>query len=257
MPNNTGTIDDKPAVHRAAALQQIFSWRAYAERLHTAILVPTFPRPAARPDLYTHALDRDTLLVQSGELRRIDLQLIAMIEAAERFMGAAVDTKVLLFGFSACAMFANRFALLHPERVLAAAIGSPGGWPMAPQSTWRSERLRYPLGADDLLALTGKPLDLPGLQGVRFFFFLGAQDDNDSLPFRDGYDTQDETLAMRLFGRTPVERWSLAEQMYRDAGANAVFKLYPGVGHDVTDNMDSDVLEFFAKAMATRPRTGR
>ena len=257
MPNNTGTIDDQAGVHRAAALKQSFSWRSYAERLHAAILVPTFPRPAARPDLYTHALDRDTLLVQSGDLRRLDLQLIGMIEAAHRFMGAPVDKKILIFGFSAGAMFANRFTLLHPELVLAAAIGSPGGWPMAPQSTWNSEPLRYPLGADDLSTLTGKPLNFDALQRVRFFFFLGAKDENDSLTFRDGYDTEDEALAMRLLGRTPVERWSLAERMYREAGANAIFRLYPDVGHDVTDNMDSDVLEFFANAMASRAPTAR
>jgi predicted esterase len=255
MPNNTGAVDDQAGVHRAAALKQVFSWRSYAERLHAPILVPTFPRPGARPDLYTHALDRDTLLVQSGDLRRLDLQLIGMIEAAHRFMGAAVDTKILIFGFSAGAMFANRFTLLHPERVLAAAVGSPGGWPMSPQSTWRSERLRYPLGTGDLSTLTGKPLDLDALRRVRFFFFLGANDENDSVTFRDGYDTEDEALAMRLLGRTPVERWSLAERMYRDAGANAIFRLYPDVGHDVMDNMDSDVLEFFANAMVSRPRT--
>ena len=71
---------------------------------------------------------------------------------------------------------------------------------MAPQSIWKSEHLRYPLGSDDLLALTGKQLNLDDLRRVRFFFFLGAKDENDSIPFRDGYDTEDEALAMRILG---------------------------------------------------------
>ena len=57
---------------------------------------------------------------------------------------------------------------------------------------------------------------------------------------------------MRLFGRTPVERWPVAEAMYRAAGMNAIFKVYSDVGHDVTDSMDADVIEFFARAIASR-----
>ncbi len=217
-PNNTGQLSDTPAVDRAAALRQAFSFRLYAERLHAAVLVPTFPRPAARPELYTHALDRDTLLVREGELRRLDLQLIAMIEAAQRALGGAVDERVLLFGFSASGMFANRFTLLHPERVLAAAVGSPGGWPMAPASARAPQPLRYPLGASDLRELTGSPLDLERLRRVQFFFFLGSNDTNDSPPYRDGWDAEDEALATKLLGSTPVARWPVAEGMYRDAG---------------------------------------
>lgn len=52
------------------------------------------------------------------------------------------------------------------------------------------------------------------------------------------------------FGRTPVERWPVAEDMYRAAGMNAVFKLYGDVGHDVPDAMDADVITFFAGALA-------
>ncbi|MCB9653979.1 MAG: hypothetical protein H6729_07630 [Deltaproteobacteria bacterium] len=248
MPNNTGTTDADDGVHRIAALKQVFAWRSYAEKLHTALLVPTFPRPETPSNLYTHALDRDALLIQEGPLRRLDLQLIAMIDSAQRFLGAAPKSPVLLFGFSASGMFANRFALLHPERVLAVAVGSPGGWPMAPQSSWASDRLRYPLGSDDLADLVGAPLDLRALRRVSFFFFLGAKDVNDSLVFRDSYDQEDEVLAMKAFGLTPVERWPLAESMYRAAGISATFKLYPDTDHHVTKAMDADVIAFFSKA---------
>ena len=251
MPNNSGVVDDQPGVHRGAALKALFSHRAYAERLNAVLLMPAFPRPASKSELYTHALDRDSLLVKDGDLRRIDLQLLAMIVATQKFMNAPADAKVLLFGFSAAGMFANRFALLHPEKVLAAAVGSPGGWPMAPLSQWKSERLRYPLGSADLAELVGQPLEIESTRHVKFFFFLGSRDENDSLAFRDGYDEEDEALAMRVLGRTPVERWPVAEEMYRQVGADVEFRLYPNVGHDLTDEMDADVLAFFTKALSS------
>lgn len=249
MPNNTGTVDDQLGVHRGAALKQAFSWRAYAEQLGVALLVPAFPRPAGMPELYTHALDADTLRAQAPELARLDLQLLRMIDAAHRHLGAPAGSKVLVFGFSAAGMFTDRFTTLHPQRVLAAVVGSPGGWPIAKVPSWRGETLRYPLGVADLSTLVGRPLDLAALQRVPLLYFLGAEDRNDSLPYRDGYDEAEQTLANRLFGADPVARWPVAEALAREAGLRATFRLHPGVGHDVTDAMDAEAIAFFAAAL--------
>lgn len=254
MPNNTGEVSDKEGVHRHSALKQAFSHRDMASRLHAVLLVPAFVRPASQPDLYTHALDRDSLLVAHGPLKRIDLQLIAMIRQSQRVLGSSAPQQVLLFGFSAAGMFANRFALLHPEIVLAAAIGSPGGWPMAPTASFNSDRLRYPLGSVDLDEVAGSPMRLDLARKVRFFFFLGAHDTNDSVTYRDGYDPEDEALVMRAFGRTPVERWPVAQRLYQSSGLNATFKTYPDTGHEVTDSMEDDAIAFFQEALrSTRP----
>ncbi|HML49272.1 MAG TPA: hypothetical protein PKE04_21240, partial [Clostridia bacterium] len=51
---------------------------------------------------------------------------------------------------------ANRFALLHPDRVRAAAIGSPGGWPVAPVAQAEGNDLPYPIGIADVAQLTGE-----------------------------------------------------------------------------------------------------
>ena len=39
-------------------------------------LIPIFPRPASYPSVYTHALNRDTLLTKLSGLERIDRQLL-------------------------------------------------------------------------------------------------------------------------------------------------------------------------------------
>ncbi|MGB7540202.1 MAG: hypothetical protein WBM17_16800, partial [Anaerolineales bacterium] len=117
LPNNTGVASDDPAVDDQAAGTMVFPFQLIFGDMDVTILIPTFPRPATEWQYYTHALDRDTLLVDRPDLQRIDLQLAAMIDdASDRLsrQGWTVERKVLMFGFSASGMFVNRFTALHP-----------------------------------------------------------------------------------------------------------------------------------------------
>jgi len=143
-------------------------------------------------------------------------------------------------------MFANRFCVLHPDRIKAAAIGSPGGWPIAPVASWEGQTLRYHVGVSDVTDLVGAPFDLATFKTVPLFLFLGDQDTNDSVPYTDGYEPQDHALVDSLFGETPVARWPKAEQIYDSVGCNCTFRLYPGVGHTVSPDMRRDIIQFFA-----------
>jgi len=131
-PNNTGTVDDSELIHEGSAIG-LLGWRArFAERLNVPLLVPVFPRPRSAWWVYTHALDNETMASSMEGLSRIDLQIIEMIDdARERLADFHIEAgeKVLMLGFSASGQFTSRFAILHPERTLAAAPGSPGGWP--------------------------------------------------------------------------------------------------------------------------------
>jgi hypothetical protein len=128
--------------------------------------------------------------------------------------------------------------------VLAAAIGSPGGWPLAPSVEWT-----YPVGVSDVPALTGAEVDLAALRKVSLFLFLGDQDENDSVPFRDSFTAEDEALLMKQFGTTPVARWDASRRLYEAAKLRATFKLYPGVAHQISQEMAEDVEAAFAAAM--------
>jgi hypothetical protein len=268
VPNNTGfpSVDDK-LLHDSAVCELRSGEKAgplaIADSLGAPLLMPLFPRPN-KP--YLQALTRDSLEKQSDQsYDHIDRQLIAMIDDACTEMQrepihCRADKRVLMTGFSASGMFTNRFTVLHPKQVLAAAVGSPGGWPIAPVPDDQGKLLPYPVGVADLdtKELGEQPVDITELKRVRFLFLLGTEDTNDSVPCRDSFSPEQARLIDSLFGavggkcgeaREPVaKRWCNAQRLYEGAGLNARFRLYPCVGHYMTPVMWKDVLEFFREA---------
>jgi pimeloyl-ACP methyl ester carboxylesterase len=235
QPNNSGANSDDQKVHRSDAWWTGWERQSVADELGVILLVPAFIRPGEDWKIYTHALDRDSLTTTRADLARIDLQLLAMVDDARRTLrqaGIETDEKFLIQGYSASGMFANRFAVLHPQRVKAVAAGSPGGWPIAPLETFASEALPYPAGVADLEMLTGKAFDAAAYKSVPQLIVMGSVDDNDSLDFRDGWDEEPAALVDRLFGKDPQARWKPSESVYKAAGVNAQFILVDGVGHD-------------------------
>lgn len=209
QPNNSEVNSDDPEIHRRDAWWTGFERRKVADELGVILLVPAFIRPGEDWQVYTHALDRDTLITERIDLRRIDLQLISMVEAARAKLaaqGIQSDEKILIQGFSAGGMFANRFTLLHPERVKAATIGSPGGWPTVPVASFQGELLPYPAGISNLELLTNVPFDAVAYNAVPQLIYMGSADDNDSLDYTDGWDTEDAQMVDRFFGTDPLSR---------------------------------------------------
>jgi dienelactone hydrolase len=250
IPNNAGKLSDDLNVHEGDVKRKFKQNAQVADRLGVALLTPVFPRPQSDWKIYTHALDRDAMTTDKRELARFDLQLIAMIDDARAKLdkeNLKFDKRVFMLGFSASGMFANRFTFLHPKRVKAAAVGSPGGWAMAPAASFKERALRYPIGTSDFKTVSGGKFDLNSLRKVPLFMYLGDQDDNDSVIFRDSYEKEDEDLIFALFGKTPVERWDDSKKLYRDNKLNAEFRLYPNVKHAVTKEMFEDIFAFFSK----------
>ncbi len=249
VPNNTGDSQQDYVAQIRVTKRQAMIDASLAERTKSILLVPAFPRPKVDPPIYTHALSKSTLLVRDGPLYRIDLQLIKMIEVAkdllEQIHKIKLRRKILLSGFSASASFVNRFSFLHPELVAAAAVGAPGGWPIAPMGSHDGKPLRYPVGIQDVADLAGAQVDLKLLKKVQFFFYIGEKDENDSVTFRDSFSTDDEKLIFEFFGKKPVERWPHSEALYKKTDLRAVFKIYPGVAHETPFNVREDVISFF------------
>jgi hypothetical protein len=95
--------------------------------------------------------------------------------------------------------------------------------------------------------MVGEDFDLESYRQVPHFFFIGDQDENDSVPYDDGYEDEDEALIFVLFGPTPAERWGIAEKIYQSVGAKAEFRLYPGVGHRPAGF--AEAIEFFDRVL--------
>ena len=234
QPNNSGNSDD-PEFHKDDAWWMGFGRHGIADELGVALIVPAFVRPSTDWKVYTHALDRDVFTTDNQNFYRPDLQLIAMISDARLALekeGLETHAQFLIQGYSASGMFANRFAALHPEKVMAVAVGSPGGWPIAPVEEYQGQRLPYPAGIANMDSLAGKAFNIEAYRKIPQLIVMGDQDDNDSLDFTDGWDESHADLVEKLFGETPLDRWDDSEKLYKMAGANVQFQLVEGIGHD-------------------------
>jgi len=254
-PNNTGTTNDDFDVHlRSAIVTAEGSTNSIghfvAREVGLPLLVPAFPRPAALPLVYTHALDRDTMLVDDPPLRRLDLQLVAMIDDARRRLAGRqilVGERVLLTGFSASAAFVNRFTFLHPELVKGVAAGALGV-PMLPIAEMDGRTLDYPLGVHDYGAFTGTSFAAARLREIPQFIYVGELDENDPVQSDDAFsETERETVYAVLGRKKFPDRWERCHEIYERAGMNATFKAYAGIGHGTNRAINLDVAAFFRR----------
>ena len=191
-PCNTGASRTRKSLDRKTkALAEASHATLIAKRLRVPLLVPVFPRPGgdqwlvpvssrpggARWETYTHALDRDTLLITDGDLKRIDLQLINMIAHAQRLLrhnNMKVNEKVFMNGFSASGTFANRFAILHPTVVRAVATGGINSIPTFPTERWDDVSMRYPVGISDVKEIADIAFDEKAYKRVSQYIYMGA-----------------------------------------------------------------------------------
>lgn len=246
QPNNTGTATDDFQQHRDAARKTVERGQArlIADDLGVPLLVPVFPRPRSEPvdgTYYTHQLDRDTLRIEDGPLERIDLQLLAMFDHARTTALADADfsvrEKVMLNGFSASGNFADRFTVLHPERVLSVTAGGLNGMAVLPMTEAEGRTLDYHVGIADVPDITGESVDLEALDEVNQFLYMGSEDENDTIPYDDAW-TSDELrqTALLVYGEDMItERFPFCQTAYEEAGVSARFEIIEGLGHRTAD----------------------
>ena len=82
LPLNAGQPDNDMSVFDKGAFNKIRQYQNIVDGLEVAFDVPVFPRPAKHGLVYTHALDRDSLLTAVQGLQRLNKQLLAMIDSA-------------------------------------------------------------------------------------------------------------------------------------------------------------------------------
>lgn len=254
-PNNTGKISDSIEVHKKYAidLATVSSvGNNISTELQLPLLVPVFPRPESQPLIYTHALDRDVMLESLPELKRLDLQLLEMIEDARNIlisMDIQVDSKIFMNGFSASASFTNRFSLIHPEKIKALAIGGFNGKLMIPQNEINGIKLNYPIGVNDFNELFGKGFDIRTYSQIPQFIYMGKLDENDAIQFDDAYNENERKIINDNIGRQVQDRYLACQKIYRENNINAIFKTYENVGHWTTSDVNLEVIKFFLKQM--------
>jgi hypothetical protein len=249
-PNNTGILSDSIEVHQkhAISLASISSvGNNISTELKIPLLVPIFPRPASKPLVYTHALDRETIL-EKEELERLDLQLIAMKKDALKRLnnsGFLMHDKVFMNGFSASGSFTNRFVMLHPEMIKAAAMGGLNGELILPLPAYKNENLNYPVGINDIAQITKTAFNPVSYKSVPQFIYMGALDENDAVQFDDAYSLEERNQINTLLGNKVQERWKQVQKIYLEEKVNSRFRTYEDVGHWTTSKVNLDVILFF------------
>ena len=256
-PNNSGYASPKFDDHvtSATALTETGVGAHVSRQLTIPLLMPVFPRP---PEVYTHSLNRRALLATASDLQRLDLQLLAMVADARRRLaesGVPTHDRFFLTGFSASGSFVNRFTMLHPESVQAAAAGAVNGILMLPFERVDAVELPFPLGTADLPLVAGRPFQRHSWRSVPQFFYMGANDDNDAVQFEDAYTESERQIVYQTLGRRMLpDRWERCQALYREAGAAATFTTYAGVGHGTNGRIHADIAAFFVSAAGLVPR---
>ncbi len=256
-PNNSGFADDDLQKHvekaQRTATNDFYLGNYLAQRFKYPLLVPVFPRPKTEWKIYTHALDRDVMLQRDNPLERIDEQLINMFKDAQsKLEKKAIKThnRFLLTGFSTSGTFANRFTIIHPDRVFAVAAGGLNGLLMLPVDSLNNEILKYPIGVGDLKELTNKEFQKKLFQNTYQFYFMGKLDKNDAIPYDDAFEQNEREQIFRLLGeRMFSERWDKCRNIYMNANVNAIIKTFDNIAHEHPEKIKKEIIKFFKECI--------
>lgn len=243
-----------------AVLLGLLEWmRAeYGDATGTPLLMPAFLRPPEpgilhelfrrHDNLDTHSLRRDALLTERKGFRRIDLQTLALIDAARAALrpeGVEAERRVIYAGWSAAGSFGDRMSALHPDRTKALVVGGFGATPLLPVAELGGERLLYPLGTADMEAITGRPFQAARHAEIPYLLMHGTDDPNDPLPGVDRFGRQQRRVAQEVLGRRPMDRVDTVRDVFARAGHDAFeLRLYPGVDHGGSRDIAIDMGEF-------------
>jgi predicted esterase len=263
-PHNVGEQVAEFERHLELAKQRIETktGRYIANELGSPMLLPVFPRPFEEPVDWTHMIHMlcgQTMQIEDGPLERVDRQLLAMIDdALDRLADAdiSVPEEVILNGFSSSGTFVNRFAALHPDRVCSVSAGGMNGLAILPQETteirgFGKRPMNYPVGVANIAELTGEQFDREAFCDLPQFIYMGSEDDKDALLYPDAWtDPELRGVAILTYGDDiHEERFPHCKNAYEQAGVNAVFRVYEGVGHKPGPALD-DIIAFHERSLA-------
>ena len=263
--------------------------RDIADGVNIPLLIPVVPKPDGDPEpwhFYPTHLDPDIFTTEDSPLERVDLQLLAMIEDASSRLednGYNITTEIHMDGFSSDGHFANRFTMLHPERINAASYGGIGQL-ILPKTTidddvpavgdpqWDEmkypigtdeEELPYPIGVANFEALTGSSFNEEAWFNTPQYIYIGDEDNPDPDPrsssYRSFYNLYDDEaqqihpsersyampdLVKDIYGLERFEeRFEVSRAVYENVGGATEFTMYEGYGHTDEPAIE-DLVEF-------------
>ena len=271
--NNTGG-HNKSIKSMTSKAKKSLGWvlgSSISKKLNYPMLMPVFPFATKEIEkvltnknkykYYFPQLDSDVLKIDIDKYKRIDLQLIAMIDdARERLLkenNQKINEKVIMVGFSSSSLFSARFTFLHPDRVSVAIGGGIGGLLPVPTDKINGIDAIYPIGTYDFEKITGKKFDLEEFKKTPQFYYQGTKDKSN--PYRRGAeDLTDEEyeIVKKLFvDGLPFEdkpvslkvntaMWNNSQKYINQIVDNVKFESPKNLDHEITPKMKSKSVEF-------------
>lgn len=210
------------------------------------VLIPILPSVKNGIPYYQQLSKECFSVPQESPYYRIDLQVCNIIDDAKQKLSnqTTIDDKIFLNGYSSSGVFAQRFALLHPERVDTACIGGASGSIPIPL-----ENIGYPIGIEDYEKITGHPFDREAYEQVKFRYYVGSLEDtrktserfdengnpapmHDMSYFRRSIPTEVGVKQREIFGKNLIERSEREIAIMKEMGIDITQKVMEGRTHN-------------------------
>ena len=236
------------------------------------IVIPFIPSYKNGP--YFQQLSRECFeLDEEDKDYRIDEQIVRMINYTKSVLKSdyniQADEKIFLNGYSASGVFAQRFALLHPELIDTACIGGASGSIPIP-----SEKIGYPIGISDYEQLFEKPFDKENYSKINFRYYVGEletinttqerfDDDGNPAPMHD-MSYFDRSIPYQIglqqrnaLGKEMFKRAKKTVEYLKKSGIKISHTIIPGrshnnrSGHGVNELGDKFIKDTYTQTLKT------
>lgn len=171
---------------------------------------------------------------------------LGLLRALARLAAASAldDRRLFLFGYSGGGQFVHRFAMCHPERTAALAVGAAGWY------TWPDTQAAWPTGLGGSAEAMGQPIDLDAFLRLPMALWVGERDNVADRLLRSEPGLVEQQGAHRL---ERAQRWAAAVRAAaraRGLHQPAPVHLLSQVGHDFAachrrGDMAGQVMDFF------------
>lgn len=175
-------LDDREIIFKDAIDSVIGNRRdmglvEYSDRVSAPFVMPIIPTVKQGVPYYQQLSEEcfDSSIA-AGEFYRVDNQVVSIIDDVKEYIksekGTKVADKIFLKGYSSSGVFAQRFALCHPEVVSDCLIGGAIGSVPIPSDIEKEEGLDFPLGTNDYEKKLGKNFGLDEYRKIRFNYYV-------------------------------------------------------------------------------------
>lgn len=248
--NNLESEDSKKILEQG--IQTGYRLACLTRDLPAPIIIPLIPSHKNYP--YLQQLSIECFDIPKGDKNyRIDEQVVRIINKSKAILknevGLTASDKIFLNGYSSSGVFAQRFALLHPDVVETACIGGASGSIPVP-----TKDLSYPLGIADYEQLTGKEFDFENYSKIKFRYYVGeletqnksntrVDDFGNLAPMHDmSYFNRSVPVDVgkkqrEIFGKDMFSRAERTIQVLKSLGIDIQHEIILGRGHNNIDGI--------------------